>query len=682
MKNFLVSIQFLIAFLVFQVLVACQPKAELSVPALFSNNMVLQQNQNVTIWGSGNPTSTVTITANWGAEAETTVKADGSWITTLSTIEAGGPYNITIRSEKNSLKIENVLLGEVWLGSGQSNMEMPLAGWPPNDTIENSANEIANSDNPNIRMFTVVRNTSSFPLDDLTGSWVVSSPETSGYFSATATFFARKLYEELNVPIGIIHSSWGGSPIEAWISNEMLSIDADFKEVAEKLKNQRAQEKEYNQWLTGLKSVNVTANSENIHPYKGLDVFDTYFTNPNLDWSDWETIKLPSTIENSEIGELDGVVWFKKEVMIPASWEGEELTITLGAIDDMDVTYLNGEVVGATDEEGFWQTKRHYVVAPEKVQSGKTTITIKMIDNQGGGGFTSSPSDMAMYPTNNPSVALSLAGDWQYKVAAEIVGGDMYLFNPEKEDYANRPAVEISINSQTPSVLYNAMIAPLLPYTIKGTIWYQGETNVGRANQYMRLTSMLVTDWRNRFENEKMSFYYVQLAPWRYDSPNSTSSANLRDAQRRMLYMPYSGMAVTLDIGNVNNIHPAQKREVGERLALWALNKDYGIDTSYSGPLFTDKEVVENKVLLSFESTDGGIKIIENVPSQFEIAGKDGIFHTAQTKVTGNKVEVFSSKVKNPVTVRYAYKNGSQASLFNGAGLPAPSFTTADELEN
>ncbi len=665
-----------------QVMVSCQPKAELQLPAIFSDNMVLQQNQSITIWGTGNPKSKVLITADWGTQSETIVNADSTWKTTLSTIEAGGPYNIVISSEDQKIEINNVLLGEVWLGSGQSNMEMPLAGWPPMDTIEHSAATIANSDNPNIRMFTVVRNTSSIPLTNLTGSWELSSPETSGDFSATAYYFALKLYEELNIPIGIIHSSWGGSPIEAWISNDMLSIDADFKEITEKLKNQSVQQKKYNQWLSDLKSVNVVASNENKHPFKGLDVFDSYFTNPELETTDWNTMKLPGNIEQTEIGEFDGVVWFRKEFVIPASWEGKELTVSLGAIDDMDVTYLNGDKIGAFEETGFWQMERKYTVAAEMVKAGETVLTIKMIDTQGGGGFTSTPSAMRIHPTNDSTVALSLAGDWKYKVAAEIAGGKMYLFDPETDEYANRPKLELSITSHTPSALYNAMIAPLLPYTIKGAIWYQGETNVGRANQYMRLTSMLITDWRNRFENEAMPFYYVQLAPWNYNDPNSSSSANLREAQRRMLYIPHSGMAVTLDIGNVDNIHPAKKKEVGERLSLWALNNDYGIETPYTGPMLTNKEIAGNKIILSFDFVNEGLEIGKEIPNQFEISDENGQFHAAQAKVVGDKIEVSSAKVKNPVDVRYAYKNGSQASLFNGAGLPAPSFTTENEIEN
>lgn len=680
MKTIRLISKFSFFILVLQVMVSCQPKADLTVPSIFSDNMVLQQNQSITIWGKGHPKSKVLITADWATQSETTINADSTWKATLSTIEAGGPYKITISSGAQKIEINNILLGEVWLASGQSNMAMPMAGWPPRDTIEHSFATISNSDNSHIRMFTVERNASSVPLDDLVGSWELSSPETTGSFSATAAFFALKLYDELNIPIGIIHSSWGGSPIESWISNDMLSIDTDFKEVTEELKKQKSEEEKYNRWLAELKSIDITATDENKHPFMGLEVFDSYFTNPELETSDWNTMKLPGIIEQTEMGQFDGVVWFQKELVIPSSWEGRELTVNLGAIDDIDVTFLNGHRIGAIEELGFYQTERNYTVASEIVKAGEAVLTVKMIDPIGSGGFISNASVLSIHPSDDSSIALSLAGDWKYKVAAEIVKGKMYLLDPTTDEYAHRPNSGIPLTLRTPTAPYNGMIAPLLPYTIKGVIWYQGEANVGRANQYMRLTSMLVTDWRNRFENENMPFYYVQLALWHYGDVNSSSSANLREAQRRMLHIPHSGMAVTLDIGDVDNIHPAKKKEVGERLALLALSNDYGIVTPYSGPMLLNKEAVGNKIVLSFDFTEGGLEIRKEIPNQFEIADENGQFFVAKAIVVDDKIEVSSSKVKNPTNVRYAYKNGAQASLFNGVGLPSPSFTTENEI--
>lgn len=662
-------------------IVSCTTQAPLEIPAIFSDNMVLQQNSQAVIWGKGQPNSEIVVTADWGNKATAVVNPDSSWQTTLPTIEAGGPYTLTISGSDSVITINNVLLGEVWLASGQSNMEMPLAGWMPNNPVEHSADIIAGASNPNIRVFTVARNVASAPADDVTGSWAVSSPETAGAFSATALFFARKLQAELNIPVGIIHSSWGGTPMEAWINPEMLSIDKDFKNLTEKLKQIAPQEAAYNKWLSGMKSINLETTEENPQPYQGIDIFNDYFTNTQTDITNWKTMQLPSSFEASEIGEFDGAVWFTKEFVIPQEWAGKELTLTLGAIDDIDVTYLNGKETGAHEQEGFWQENRVYTVPATEVTTGKARLTVKVIDLQGGGGFMGNEKSMRLFRSDDPSVAISLAGEWKYKVGGQLKAHRLYLFDPKEDIFSKRPKVDLVISSQTPGVLYNAMISPLTPFTLKGTIWYQGEANVGRANQYMRLTSMLITNWRNSFKNEAMPFYYVQLAPWNYGDPNGISSAGLRDAQRRMLDIPNTGMAVTLDIGNVNDIHPAKKQEVGERLAVWALANDYGIDTPFSGPMLSGHEVMGNKVRLTFNYVYDGLVIKSGIPNQFEIAGKDGVFYPAIAKIVNETLEISSPKVKEPVNVRYAYTNGAEASLFNSAGLPAPSFSTEAEIK-
>ncbi|MGQ1947064.1 sialate O-acetylesterase [Geofilum sp. OHC36d9] len=672
-----------IALLVLPLLtiVSCTTQAPLEIPAIFSDNMVLQQNSQAVIWGKGQPNSEIVVTGDWGNRATTVVEADSSWQTTLSTIEAGGPYTLTVSGSDTVITINNVMLGEVWLASGQSNMEMPLAGWLPNNPVEHSAEVIAGASNPNIRMFTVARNVTSSPATDVTGSWVVSSPETAGSFSATALFFARKLQAELKIPVGIIHSSWGGTPMEAWISPDMLTIDKDFKDLTKKLKQIAPQEAAYKKWLSGMKSINLETTEENPQPYQGIDIFNQYFTNTETDITNWKSMQLPSSFEATEIGEFDGAVWFAKEIVIPQDWAGKELTLTLGAIDDIDVTYLNGKEIGAHEQEGFWQANRVYTIPAAEVTTGKVRLTVKVLDLQGGGGFMGTDKSMRLFRTDDPSVAISVAGEWKYKVGGQLIAHQLYLFDPEKDSFSKRPKVDLVISSQTPGVLYNAMISPLTPFSLKGTIWYQGEANVGRAGQYMRLTSMLITNWRNRFKNETMPFYYVQLAPWNYGDPSGISSAGLRDAQRRMLDIPNTGMAVTLDIGNVNDIHPAKKQEVGERLALWALANDYGIETPFSGPLLRGHEVIGNKVRLTFEHVYDGLVLKSKIPNQFGIAGKDGVFYPATAKIVNETIEVSTPKVKEPVNVRYAYKNGAEASLFNSAGLPAPSFSTEVEIK-
>lgn len=658
---------------------ACTKDAKLSLPAIISDNMVLQQNSNAAIWGKATPGTDVSVTGNWGATATATAAEDSTWLLNLPTAEAGGPYVLTISAHKTSLTINNVLLGEVWLGSGQSNMEMPLEGWPPNDPIMDSEAAIAASENFEIRMFTVVRNTSAEPLEDVTGDWQIASPETAGRFSATAYFFARKLHAELKVPVGIIHSSWGGTPAEAWVSGKMLTIDKDFSDVMQKMDAFAPQAEIYNKWLNQHQSTTI-AIKDNKDPLVGIDLFDEYCANPATSTENWSVMTIPGTIEQSEIGEFDGAVWLRREIEIPTEWVGQNLILNLGSIDDRDVTYFNGTRVGATEEAGFWQAIRQYTVPSELVTAGKAVLAVRVIDTQGGGGFTGQPQDLNLAPENQPEAALNLAGEWPYKVVAELKGDKLYLLNPETDDFASRPALTMSLTANTPSALYNAMIAPLTPYTIKGAIWYQGETNVGRAHQYMRLKSMLVTDWRAQFNNPDLSFYYVQLAPWHNGNVDGNASANLREAQRRMMDLPNTGMISTLDIGDVMNIHPANKTDVGERLALWALANNYQMDLPFSGPIPAEKEIQGNALHLSFKHTADALVINETVPNQFEIAGEDGIFHPAKAKIMGDTLILTSANVKTPVNARYAYKNGSVASLFNSAGLPAPSFSTEDEI--
>ncbi len=656
---------------------ACGPKAELTVPSIFADNMVLQHSTSVAFWGKAEPGSKVIIETGWGISANTTVLEDSTWMVPVTTSEPGGPYVVTVKNGAQVKSFNDVLLGEVWLASGQSNMEMPLGGWPPNDTILNSAQAIATADFPMIRMFTITRNSSAQPLDDLTGSWKVSTPANAPSFSATAFFFARKLHRELGIPVGIIHSSWGGTPAESWISGKTLASDADFVKVVEDLKKVWPQIQDYDNWLNQHEVINAVPDSNGVDPLIGMDLFNDYCSNPDVNTDSWEEIAIPSLIENSAIGDFDGAVWFRKDVEIPQEWEGKVLTLNLGPIDDRDVTYFNGKRIGGMEETGFYQAVRSYSVPADLVKSGKAVITVRMIDTQGGGGIYGKPDQVTL---SDGSQSISLAGSWKYRVVAQYREGKLYILNPETNEFASRPELTVVPGAFTPTALYNAMIAPLTPYTIKGAIWYQGETNVGRSDQYVRLMSMLINDWRTVFDNSEMPFYFVQLAPWHNNNVEGSSSAKIRDAQRRTLDIANTGMAVVLDIGNVNNIHPTNKTDVGERLALWALAKNYGKDIPYSGPLYKDYSIDGNKLIVSFTHVDNGLGICDKTPNQFELAGADGVFYPAKAVIENDNVVLTSPKVTEPVNARYAYKNGSEASLFNGVGLPASSFTTEDVL--
>jgi sialate O-acetylesterase len=661
---------------------ACQqPQSKLQLPALFTNNMVLQQKAEVAIWGKATPGSDVKISADWGAVQDVEVNADSTWLIKLSTIESGVPHTLTIENADSTLTISNVLLGEVWLCSGQSNMEMPMAGWPPINPVEGGPEAIAQANFPDIRMFTVARSVSGIPVNDVKASWVACSPQSVPAFSATAFYFGRKLYNELKVPIGLINSCWGGTPIESWISGKVLVNDSDFVKTVKNLETIQPQVDAYNQWLAKQPTINVIVGADGIDPLVGLQLFDSIYANPAYNDDSWPVMTEAATIETTEIGEFDGVIWMRKVVEIPASWVGKELSISLGAIDDRDVTYFNGIKVGAHEESGKWQVKREYKVPAELVKGGRAVIAVRITDTQGGGGFTGTTEQMQLFPEGNIKSALSLAGNWTYLPVAEFKDDVLYIFDPQKNEFANRPKLSVVVGPYTATSLYNAMIAPLTPYTIKGSIWYQGEANVGRSAQYQRLMASLINNWRESFNNADMPFYYVQIAPWNYSDPKGVSSANLRDAQRRSMELPNTGMISTLDIGNNDDIHPANKKDVGERLAMWALANNYGKNIEFSGPLYQSFEVIGNQAIVAFTHADG-LVMKPTAFEAFELSGADGVFYPATVTLYGNKVVLTSSKVGQPVNVRYAYHNSTQASLFNSAGLPAPSFSTEKELRD
>jgi sialate O-acetylesterase len=455
-------------------------KKALNVSNLFSNQMVMQQKKKTAFWGDAAPGTKLLITATWGRQVSATADEKGKWAAKLSTPGAGGPYVISIQTADTTISIKDVLIGEVWLASGQSNMDISVSGWPPGDTIANSKQEIANANYPEIRFFKVPFGILARPSDCTEGKWIASSPQTTGNFSATAYFYARQLYQKLHVPIGIIQSSIGGTPAEAWTSKAGLEKLGDFNEV---------------------------------------------------------------------INNLDTLQRAKK------------------------------------------------------------------------------------------------------------------------------------LNSNTPTVLFNAMVNPLIPYTIKGIIWYQGESNVGRAEQYKKLFPLMIEDWRNRW-GEKLPFYYVQIAPYLYPAADQKEqSQKLRDAQRYALKLPKTGMVTTLDIGYLKTAHPPYKQEVGKRLAAFALKNEYG-ETALvaSGPLYKKTTAKGNEIIVDFESIGSGLLASDKGLFNFEIAGADKVYLKANAKIKDNKVVVSNDAVPNPVYVRYAWSDGSSASLFNKEGLPAATFISEGGL--
>ncbi|MEM7374764.1 MAG: sialate O-acetylesterase [Bacteroidota bacterium] len=638
----------------------CQsiPPIALDLPALFSDHMVLQQQEEVTFWGSYTPESDVSISGSWGASAKAISDETGNWKLRLPTPEAGGPYEVKITAADSSILLKDVMIGEVWLASGQSNMEMTLEGYLPNEPIDQGQEEIAAANYPMIRYVNVARAISPIPAKDLHGEWKLCHPDNAHQLSAVAYFFARKLHQELTIPIGIIASSWGGTPVESWMSREKMQALGEFEEELGALKKENIQR--FMNWFENFPKVPAPSSSEG---WRNLELADSDYAQPNFDDSDWKKGTLPSWIEDLEVPSVDGAIWFRKSVQLE---EVEEYILHIeGGIDDLDHCYVNGQLVGFTF---CYNCPRAYEIPASLLNKGDNLIAIRAVDTGGPGGFVG-----PMYLKSATGKQIPLEGDWHFAQVGGIQGANLLLFqqNPDALHQPPEGIENYQLSAGSPSVLYNGMIAPLHPYTLKGAIWYQGESNVGRAEQYLKLFPGMIEDWRSRWQDD-FPFYFVQIAPFGYG--NELSPA-LRDAQRKSLTTPQTGMAITMDIGQETSIHPGNKQDVGHRLALLAMHNDYGADLVSSGPLYASHSVEGQSIDITFDHTGSGL-MSQGQLEGFEIAGSDGEFVPAKATIVDHKIKVSSSKVKDPMHVRYAWKDYVKGSLFNQEGLPASSFSS------
>jgi sialate O-acetylesterase len=619
---------------------------ELRVANIFTDNMVLQRNQEFSIWGWGSPSTPVTVKLK---KQTATVSADqqGRWEAKFKAIDLGDPFSIKISTAQKSIVLDNVLAGDVWICSGQSNMEWEVR------QAGNPQQEIAQGNWPLIRHVRVDHVTSPSKLDDVNNSgWKVCTPETVGNFSAVGYYFARELQRELNVPIGLLHTSWGGTIIETWISPESLKNHPDFTDAITKLesvyqnpKQQEARAKQLDQWNQDFR--------------RALEDKSTDWKAPALDDSDWISIKAPGSWESQGYQQLDGIAWYRRTITLPDSWKSQTASISLGQIDDIDITYVNGVKIGSNSD---WTKLRKYEIPANLLKAGKNSIAIRVTDQAGGGGIIGDPNDMWIARTGEP--AISLAGKWKFKKS------DLTRKLGERPEQPFR-------GPNHPTLLSNAMVNPFLLVKAKGVIWYQGESNAGRAFQYRSLMPLLIQDWRNRF-GQDFSFYWVQLANFTMprETPGDSQWAELREAQTMALTVPKTGQAVIIDIGEARDIHPKNKQDVGKRLALNALAKDYKKSVVYSGPMFKSVEFSGNRATVHFDHATGLIS--KNGPlKHFQIAGKDKKFVWADAKIEGNSVVVSSELIKEPASVRYAWADNPEGcNLYNAAGLPACPFRT------
>jgi sialate O-acetylesterase len=621
--------------------------ATVSLPSFFTDNMVLQQKSAVPFWGESDAKS-IEIITSWDKKSYKTNVTNGKWNVVLKTPVYGGPYTITI-NDGTIKTLNNVLIGEVWLCSGQSNMEMPLEGW---GKINNYKEEIENANYPQIRLLQAEHIESTLPLNTLKvqhDGWNVCSPKTVADFSATAYFFARKIYNEKKIPIGLIHSSWGGTLVEAWTSSRALTTIHDFDAQINAMKSETGAGvllQKYNADLADWEMKVVGSD-------KGFETEKAIWATPNFDDSSWKTMKLPSFFDSNGLSSFDGVVWFRKKFTIIDS----NIDFGLGYFtDDDDIIWINGNYIGET--KGY-NVERHYTIPAKFLKKGENTITIRVFDGAGNGGVYGDEN----FSLKSGKETILLAGNWKYNIGVD------------SKDLPVKPYLAQGQNR--PSAIYNAMIAPLLEYKIKGVIWYQGESNAERAYQYQKLFPLLINDWRAKFKDKNLPFFFVQLANYkeRKQQPAESDWAELREAQFMALKLPNTGMAVTTDIGNGEDIHPKNKQDVGGRLANIALAKVYDTKIDYSGLLYKSYAIKANVVTISFDFNQN-IKAKNGELKGFSIAGADKKFYWAEAKIVKDKIEVYAQEVPNPVAVRDNWADNPDGNLTNASGLPASSFRT------
>jgi sialate O-acetylesterase len=628
-----------------------------TVQGMFTDNMVLQRDKPIPIWGTAAPGQKIKVVLH--DQSVTTVAGErGTWSVTLKPMSAGGPYTLDVTGDQLIQK-QNVAIGEVWLCSGQSNMEFHLGA------ALNGADEVAAASNPDIRLYHVYHRTVDEPLRDMSGVWSTCRPETAKNFSAVAYFFGRALYQKLHVPIGLIESDWGGTPAEAWTPRAALlaqpSLASMVTNYLEGLKHLSTTVTEYQKRLDAYNKLATVIDPGNKGLSKG-------WAEPDLNDNTWQDIGVPGNYKSLLRITDNGAFWYRKTIDVPASSVGADLKLELGAIDDYDTTYFNGTEVGRTGSEtpDSFQVARIYSVPAGLVKPGKNVIAVRVWNNAGAGGLLG-PKPMQI--TDSAGFAVPLDGTWKFAVEYGVQAP------PPKPPRPLAPG-----DPWVPSSLYNGMIAGILPYPIRGVIWYQGESNADRPTEYRTLFPTMISAWRKAFGQGDFPFYFVQLANYAARAPEPVESdwALLREAQAMALRLPNTGMAVAIDVGSADTIHPQNKQEVGHRLALLALNRTYGQGGEDQGPTYQSMAVESGAIRLKFTHNGGGLFSHGGPLIGFEIAGEDRKFVWADARIERDTVVVSSKLVPAPVAVRYGWDINPATSLYNGSNLPASPFRTDD----
>jgi sialate O-acetylesterase len=613
--------------------------AKAKLPTLFTSGMVIQRNTAAPVWGWADAGEKISVKFN-GKSYLTTADKNGKWITKINTGNAGGPYELQV----NDITLTNILLGDVFICSGQSNMAFMLKD------ATGGADAIASSANDKIRLFTVPRDISFNPREDIPNAepWQICGPSTTPNFSAVAYYMAADLQKKLNVPIGLVHTSYGGTYIEDFISKSAMDSIQRLQPVYTSIAGQDEtsflanRQAELQKAFPGIRFYNTTK-----------EIWDTAkISLPEVN-SNWKTMKLPTLWEKADLNYTDGVIWFTKEVNLTAADLGKDALLSLGRIADQSIAYVNGQHVGSSpDSRDF---VRQHAVPASLLKEGKNTILVRVTNKARNGGIWG-PASKLFFQTGSKKT--DLTGDWQYAIEMAKLA-----FHP----------------NDIPSSLYNAMTHPLINFANRGIIWYQGESNANWADEYETMLKMLINDWRKAWKQPALPFITIQLP--NYDAPGSTATAPwaiIREAQSNSTSLPATGIVTTIDVGEAGDIHPKNKKPVGERLALQVLKTVYKQKVLADGPVYDHQSIEGNKIRLHFNNNSGKISAKDPLAlKEFMIAGEDKQFVPAQAKIENNTLIVWSNDIKAPKAVRYAWSNNPvEPGLYNTAGLPASPFRT------
>ena len=625
------------------------------VSTIFGDNMVLQRGKPDAIWGWSQPGDTVRVQIG-SHTASAVAGGDRRWQVEITPPPVGGPYTLKITG-RQTVEFHNVMVGDVWLCGGQSNMELPLQFSLNGAAVAGAAND------PNIRYFTVYGQPSYHHVNVIAGSWKVVSPQTAGRLSAVAFYFARKIERQIHIPIGVVVDAVGGTPAEAWTSAAALRPLQDYDVPLAALKKIAAEGgPEYGNWVMPW--------------YDEYDIgLKQQWYAPDYNDSEWKQVTIPGAFADLGVPVTPAVAWFRKEIDLPDPLPAGRAVIFLGIIQRMDTVYINGHDVGGS---AWVENPRVYFIRPGVLKPGKNIIAIRVFKTEPHGGFLSKPSvlrllvgvHMTFPPVEHTApqakLTIPLAGTWQGKISV-----DARPPHPLPISYENWPVM--------PTVLYKGMLEPIAPLSITGAIWYQAEQNSPRGYEYRKLLPAMIANWRSLFGQGNFPFYIVSLPAFQRRSPVPTDDgwADIRESLAlTAATVPNSCLAVTIDTGDPNSIHAANKAPVGDRLALCALAKHYGKHVVYSGPTLKSVQQLPGAIRLTFAHTNGGLVAKGGKLEGFSIAGDDRKFYWANARIKGKTIIVSSPSVLHPVAVRYAWQSNPAATLFNGAGLPAGPFRT------